>query len=170
MDFSILSNYLPILLFQILFAFLTYRLSVKKGYNKYVGMFMGFFLQLGGLIIMAILPKKIKSDNWEDKIKYNKSLSIRLFGLGVLFFIGAAFSLYEAIFNGGELETVIIIFFLGIITIIIAVKKDPTPAKLDPDAGKKIYQALGKCYSCQKKVSSMATKCPHCLVELPTII
>jgi len=170
MDFSILLNYLPVLLIQILCAFLTYRLSVKKGYNKYVGMFMGFFLQFLGLIIMAILPKKIKSDNWVDKIKYNKSLSVRLMGLGVLFFGGAAFALYEAISNEGELGIVVFALFLGIITIIIAVKKDPTPAKLDPDTGKRVYQALGKCYSCQKKVSSMATKCPHCLVELPTII
>ena len=164
MDFSLL-YYLPILIIQILCAFFTFRLSIKKGYNKYVGMFMGFFLQFGGLIIMAILPKKVKSDNWEDKIKYNKSLSNRLLVLGVVLILCSAGGLIE-----GELGMAVIIFFLGIITIIIAVIKNPTPAKLDPDAGKKIYQAIGKCYSCQKKVSSMATKCPHCLVELPTII
>jgi hypothetical protein len=157
--------YLPILFIQVLCSFAAYKLCIKKGYNKYLGIFIGFFLQILGLLIIGILPKKIETNNWQDEIKYNKSLSLRLFALGIIFFLFAFFGLI-----GGELYMFTGGVLLGIISIIISVKKDPTPSKLDPDMGKKVFQALGKCYSCQKKVSKMATKCPHCLVDLPTII
>ena len=163
-------GYLPFLFIEILFSFATYKLCVKKGYNKFLGIFIGFFLTLGGLLIIAILPKRIKSDNWKEELKYNESLSNRLFYLAIIFFLTSLVGLYEAIVNEGSLSMFLGLILLGIITLIISVKKDPTPSKLDPDMVKKVYQALGKCYSCQKKVSNWATKCPHCLVDLPTII